>query len=194
MNHDNTTGTVDLISKYSMSTINTYWQSDDTLATGGGKGTGQVGAYCNSDLREWLNTTLYDGFASDIQNIMSYIYDLSLSEQQTVKSGNLTYCIDKNNISDKVKAPSLTELGISMAYAYSEGSIYPLFGNTINSMYNSLARCKDDTYNTYGWYWTRGRHGNNMNYAWYIDADGWAKEGYVNSQYHYRAIIRFGKK
>ena len=105
INHDNTSGTIDLISKYAVKT-NIAWNST---------------AFINSNVRKWLNGDMLGGFDSSIRDIMKYIkYD---------GSSSTTYKAD--SMQDKIKCPSIYELGFNTGgigqYYPPLGSPYPVF-------------------------------------------------------------------
>ncbi len=95
MNHDNTNNTFDLMSKYTVKDNVTF---------------GQNQYYNNaSSPRVWLNGDYYNGFSTDIKNHM---------QTMAVAWNNTT-------LNDKVKLPSVTELGLPTSTKYSlEGNIY----------------------------------------------------------------------
>ena len=102
VNYDSTTGTVDLFPKY--------------ILTNTGIGFGAGNYYKGSSLRTWLNGELYGGFVEEIKNAMKV---------QSIESGT-------DILNDKVKCPSLMELGLHFHINSSSkdkyGQIYPLFG------------------------------------------------------------------
>ena len=85
INHDGTEDTVDLWPKYA---LNSNGSNGDILFGGYG--------YCGSNIRALLNCTIYNGFSTQIRNAMQ------------VQSFS-----DSLLITDKVKIPSLMEVGLS---------------------------------------------------------------------------------
>ena len=137
INHDDTTGTVDLFPKYLLEdTVRPF--SDGTIY------------YKNSNLRTWLNTTFYDGFTEEVKNAI---------KTQSFPSNYET-------LNDKVKCPSITEIGsrdsLYEACTIEEGTIYPIFGNQ-QSRPNDLALYKHTNGNSNN-YWTRSRCIGNDNF------------------------------
>lgn len=138
-------------------------------------------------LRTWLNETLYNGFADEIKNVMKTQDFLAT-----------------NTISDKVKCPSLNELGCGDTSAYGsdyggkhhdiEGTLYPIFGDA-QSNPNKLAIMK--RYDSAAFtYWTRSRCTNGFSGVWMINTGGNCTVGDIawsSSIYGCVAIIRFGK-
>ena len=139
VNHDGTTGTVDLFPKYVL--------EDDTKTNGSSFDSFQFaysGDYSGSLVRQWLNNNIYSGFADEIKNAMKI-------------QGVVYYDYNRNynTLYDKVKLPSLEELGcragtfggingytdIKFAECTGkEGYIYPLFGSQQLSPNNSAVR------------------------------------------------------
>ena len=138
INHDNTTGTVDLFPKYII---------DNNVRAVKFHENSQY--YKKSDLRTYLNDTIYNGFTDEVKNAMKV---------QNFPSNGET-------LSDKVKCPSVDELGLnyrSNRNVIVEGTIYPIFGTqqlqsgtnslAIFELYNSASTNADCQY------WTRSRY------------------------------------
>ena len=148
MNHDGTTGTVDLFPKYLLENttrifdINTQYYKNSYLS-----------------LRTWLTTTFYNGFTTEVQNAIKV---------QSFPSNGET-------LNDKVKCPSLNEIGCRDSsvtpYCIEEGTIYPIFG-TQQLRPNNLAIYKYTSGNTMH-YWTRSRNTGNSHGVWYVDNSGY---------------------
>ena len=138
VDHDSASGTVDLFSKYIVKE-----STQINSAYGLNADPSKDGLY-----REWLNTNLYNGFATIVRTSL---------KDQVYKN------VNGKDASDKVKCPSATEVGcLGVAYANqyyhvdTDGSIYPLFGT--QQLYgNSLAIFKKINGSKCG-YWTRTRY------------------------------------
>ena len=145
VNHDGTTGTVDLFPKYLLE--NTGRVFDKTIHSQ---------YYDYSDLRTWITTTLYNGFTTEVQNAMKV---------QSFPSNGET-------LNDKVKCPSLDEVGCNYneRYCIVEGTIYPIFG-TQQLNPNNLAIYKHPNGGD-SFYWTRSRYTADIRCVWYINYDG----------------------
>ena len=147
VNHDNTNGTVDLVSKYAIAdgstdysfrnSKNGYKDSDDDV-----NWINRNDVYQNGYAREWLNNALLNGFSGDIKNAMRTM-DVECM-QWNCYDGNTRDFAQSMHLQDKVKIPSLTESGFDsglrssrftgvnkMDYSpinldnYKEGSLYP---------------------------------------------------------------------
>ena len=124
IDHDNTKGTVDIISKYSLTNKSNNWNFGSRTATGYNHP-----YYYASGIRESINNfRSYDGlfpsgFSAEIQNAIK-VQDVPCTLKESLNS----------NVYDKIKLPSLSELGLmgdrnkSITYSNNEGTIYPLFG------------------------------------------------------------------
>ena len=174
VNHDNTDGTVDLVSKY---ILIDYTYTDVT--------------YANSRVRRLLNDSsydcIYDGFSSTIKNAIA---------QQAVYSYYST-------IYDMVKCPSINELGCNWtAGGHSicgpaEGTIYPLFGNTQRYPNPNAIRKLDANSSEGSVYWTRSRNNTYTNIVCCIQSAGAGLGDYNGDyikEYGVIGIIRFAKK
>lgn len=163
-NHDDTENTVDIMSMTQLN--NMYFHSSTS---------GNV--YKDSAMRTWLVDTFFYMFSADIQN---------LSKTMNVS----TYT---GNTSDKVKLPSLTEIGGNYFsfYAGNEGNRYPVFPlKNDNKCIDALIPA--------------GSYGNSTRYALrtiqkntnsicYEDSSGQVKDGSAAGTYAYGAvaILRF---
>ena len=111
VNHDDTVGTVDLWPKYFLENKGRLLTISDPYRA----------YYEKSSIRQWLNADLLNGFTDEVQNAMVIsIFKAGLVELQ-----------------DKVKCPSLTEIGANRTeyniyddFVNASGTIYPLFGST----------------------------------------------------------------
>ena len=150
-NHDNTSGTVDLISKNLIqdSTIGAYTTNSGYW--------GSSNAYTHSYIRQWLTSTFIMGFSTAVQKA------LKVMEVGTDLSSNSNITI----LNDKVKLLSMIELGISkynepnLPSNYgSEGETYPIFEAGVGD----TAKTKRIKYGSTGSvackYWTRTRDTN----------------------------------
>ena len=118
INHDGTSGTVDLFSKYAIGGISLvngnsgYTTAEKEMNFGYDSGN----YYYSSYVRTRLNNEVYAGFTSSVQN--------------AIKSQN--FPSNGNTLSDKVKCPSVSELGLRgdgiAEHTREEGTIYPIFG------------------------------------------------------------------
>ena len=164
VNHDGTKGTVDL---FPVEVLKTDMQFDPVSQL-----------YGISDLRSWLNGKFYNGFSDEVRDAITY--------QQTLSNGEI--------LLDKVKCPSLTELGINCnRYLIKEGSIYPIFGNKTKCDANELSIFKDKNKNSTR-YWTRSRNTNYSTGVWGVYYNGYCNAtGYYCNSYAVVACIRFKK-
>lgn len=144
VNHDSTTGTVDLFPKYTLANDTRVFDNSTQI-------------YANSSLRTYLTGTVYNGFTSEVQSALKV---------QNFPSNGIT-------LSDKVKCPSLNEVGCNKgyeSYVIAEGTIYPIFG-TQQLRPNNLAIYKTPAGNTC-WYWTRSRYTGNSYSVWSVSYNG----------------------
>lgn len=162
VNHDSTEGTVDL---FPAKVLKTDMQFDTTSQL-----------YSLSDLRYWLNDEFYNGFTEEIRN--------AIVDQQILSNGEI--------LEDKVKCPSLTELGISYDYLINEGSMYPIFGDEIKYGVNISSIFKDKNGNSMR-YWTRSRRTNYSYYVWFVNNNGYCLYNNCNYSGAVVACIRFKK-
>ena len=140
MNHDNTNNTFDLMSKYTVKDNVTF---------------GQNQYYNNaSSPRVWLNGDYYNGFSTDIKNHM---------QTMAVAWNNTT-------LNDKVKLPSVTELGFAGASTSwnIEGAPYYINLNPRKVIANIQPYC-----------WTRTTLLYAANYLWAMQTSG------LNGLYYY---------
>ena len=165
MNHDGTTGTVDLFPKYLLENITRVFDNNTQY-------------YKNSSLRTWLTTTFYNGFTTEVQNAIKV---------QSFPSNGET-------LNDKVKCPSLNEVGcnkIYESYVIAEGTIYPIFG-TQQLRPNNLAIYKCTSGDTMN-YWTRSRYTDNSSGVWIVNYDGYCSSHNFHNSIAVVACIRFKK-
>ena len=194
LNHDNTSGTVDLISKYVM-----YDSSTIIINNTSGSSRkyhmyfGDNIGYEKSLIRTHFNDRYYNSFANEIKEL--------------IKTQN-TACNISEVYQDKVKLPSLTELGCRVSYkqytsgshgynlidsvsdSYSEGTVYPLFdiGQTGPNQNAIGMKSNGTAVNSY----TRSQHiDHNTIYA--ISSSGVASLSVppTDTTTYPRAIIRF---
>lgn len=109
VNHDNTSGTVDLISRYTLLQNTTTYSSTGTSY------------YDDSTLRKYLNDTIYNSFADKIKTAMSQITTSYYRSNEW------------KTLQEHIKIPSLYELGFNdqnstiRPYHQLEGNKYPIF-------------------------------------------------------------------
>ena len=135
-------GTIDLFPKYILSTEK-YVQTNVIFNSANNSD------YAASNLRSWLNNTIYNGFTEDVKNAMKI--------QAVISNGTILH--------DKVKCPSATELGIvsddypivteGTTYPFGKGSYWTRIYYTVN-----MGACS---------YWTRSKRDNN--FAYYITSN-----------------------
>ena len=135
INHDGAFGTVDLFPKYLIASHAMVYNYN----------TNGIPYYTKSELRSDLNGNYYSGFADNIQDKIMY----------------QIYTTDDSTICDKIKCPSLNEVGLNYDYSRVEGSMYPIFGDSVLAT-NALAiykYCETDsnTNPSNTMYWTRSR-------------------------------------
>ena len=175
VNHDDTVGTVDLISK------NLIQDSTDD-AYGGKFGVSQN--YFWSKLYKWLNNVFINGFSIAIQN--------------SLKTMNVKTDIDGSieSTQDKIKLLSMNELGLTNSdWKYvpntAEGTMYPIFESG-NSDSAKAKRKKYKSDGGTGWYWTRSRIVGGSNYVCCADSNGsYSFSYYTNATGGVVAAIRF---
>ena len=165
VNHDGAYGTVDLFPKYVLQNTARAFSSNNNV-------------YKNSSLRTWLNGDFYNGFTNEIKNAMKV---------QSFPSNGET-------LSDKVKCPSLNEVGcrdasVAAPYCLEEGTIYPIFG-TQQLRPNNLS-IYTLTNGTTIYYWTRSRDTVAGNGVWGVNFGGGCNGSYCNGSYYVVACIRF---
>ena len=163
VNHDGTSGTVDLFSKTTLN--NTDLQFSTTSSY-----------YKGSNLDNYLESTVYNGFAADIKNSLNLM---------NVVSNNET-------IQRHVVAPSLRELGNSYTdYALEEGTMYPIFSPACDPNSKSIFK-NPRGYNVY--YWTRSRYTNYSSTVYRVNYDGYANYNSYDASYSVVARLRFAAK
>ena len=172
VNHDGTSGTVDLVAKNMI--------QDSTTKAYGGKWGGNNNRYESSPIRNWLTETYITGFSTTIQNAL---------KTMDVK-------ITGGTLQDKIKLLSMAEVGLTQSdweYApnVSEGTIYPIFERGTGSTAESK-RTKYTANGGYGWYWTRSRIETNSTNVCYITSSGsYAAEPYTTTSGGIVPVIRF---
>ena len=137
--------------------------------------------YNTSIVRSYLVNTIYKAFSDDIKNIL---------KDQTIY---YTYN-DETYITDKIKCPSLHEVGLTYNYLEGDhGTIYPIFGDAlIFEGPNKLSGREDG--NTKGntrYYWTRTSYSVSSNYVWVVRPDCTCTYNVVYANSGVIAIIRF---
>lgn len=164
VNHDGTTGTVDLFPVCFLNEDRIKFDSSSQN-------------YGSSDLRSWLNCEFYDGFTDEVKEAMV--------KQTFMSNGEI--------LKDKVKCPSLVELGLGLrcdGRSIDEGSMYPIFGDAIiRPNKAAIYKAKDDG-ETYS-YHTRSRYIGNSNYVWNVGNNGYCGSDYYSYSYYVVACIRF---
>lgn len=139
VNHDGINGTVDLVAEHLL-------QSKDNPIHLESYGNSNI--YQFSDIRTWLNEVFIEGFTEEIKRLLKPIEVIT----EIYGSPNTTI--------DKVKLPSMTELGItshnvSLLPEVDEGSMYPIFDKGISNVSNKKRiKCGRDEETT-EWWWTR---------------------------------------
>ena len=170
INHDGTSGTVDLFPKYTLTSSSTTF------------GGSQI--YANSSVRTWLNGTVLGGFTAEVQNAMKV---------QNFPSNGTT-------LSDKIKCPSLDEVGCHNVssirsdyggdYVITEGTIYPIFGAQQLRPNNSAIYSRPNNGGV-TYYWTRSRDTNSSSSVWFVYNNGYCSYDYYSHSYYVVACIRF---
>lgn len=128
VNHDNTEGTVDLVSKYALYSKVPFCDYNNPTY------------YYGSILREYLNNEFKSGFTD---TVLRNLTPISIE------------CNDDNTVTDLVKCPSTAEVGITKAIDGEYpggGSIYPVFSDVTLALNTKTAKSYDGTALTY---WTR---------------------------------------
>ena len=150
INHDGTSGTIDLMANNCLSMAD-YNNTDSDLCN-----------YKTSGLREYLNEKFYDGFSTRMKSIMI--------DTECGYNGEILH--------DKVKIPSLSEFGYALTdYDTASGNYYPIFNTSdknsyVRKMFNYVAK-PYWTRNTYN-----GSEGYTA--AVYIGSDGSVLIDYFN--------------
>ena len=115
INHDSTSGTVDLISRYILGYNYENGKSINFTEDG-------LPSYSVSNCRTWFNNNFYNAFSDSIKQIMQKL--------------------DNDGSTDYIRMPSATEFGLNsdgITNVKSSGTVYPIFGNTSSQSKNSLA-------------------------------------------------------
>ena len=188
INQKGSANTVDLFSRYTLTNDRIRF---DTVSPG---------SYENSYLRTWLNSTIYNGFSDNIKN--------AIADSPIRSRGASGVMINEQRceiIYDKVKAPSLQEVGcgadanaFDWSY-YGTGIIYPIFGSSQKGGGNSLAAYTSPKGAAMG-YWTRDCRNYNGAYNAAIVTSSFANQRWMDSGDYYHAdasavgVIRFCKK
>ena len=171
VNHDDTTGTVDLVSK------NLIQDSAYTICGGPIGGTNVNPTYQDSTIRNWLTNTYITGFSTNIKNAL---------KTMDVRIQDMDY--DMSTLQDKIKMVSVQEIGLDddctdedIDVWKDEGTIYPIFTyGTSTEANNKRIRNKKD--GTAGAYFTRsGFHSTSSSGVSYgVLSDG----SYARSAWH----------
>lgn len=121
--------------------------------------------YSTSTIREYLNSTVLNGFSQKIQNAIT-TPDLQCHDYKTEKTLN-----------DKIWLPSYREMGYSDSqYAPVEGSAFKYYEGADDSK-----RIKKFNNKAVYW-WMRTPYTNgDLEYAWYVRSDGGSSRGSVTS-------------
>ena len=160
-NHDNTNGTVDLISK-NLICDSTKIAYDENF------GPSQI--YRSSLLRRWLTGAYINGFSTDVQNV------LKTMDVVTDENGDIV------TTRDKIKLLSMNEVGFNSSYwdyisTTAEGTIYPIF--EIGDVDSARAkRVKYGADGSINWYWTRSRYTGSSSDVCGVDSSGSYGIGY----------------
>ena len=179
VNHDSTSGTVDLISKTTLTNDKTQFNINGLI-------------YKSSTLDTYLESTVYNGFSASIKNALnnmsvpsytgsSYDYDDSTKV--------VTSIIERHVI-----APSLIEVGdvvvIANNNALIEGNIYPIFGSAVINNSKSVFNDPNGTARTY---WTRTAVINTYSDIWCKNTYGTQFGSDSDNNWYVVARIRFAK-
>ena len=167
INHDGTSGTVDLFSKYLLGSKSHYKTNNNSY-------------YIESDLDNYLELDVYSGFATEVRNALN---------NMTVELYNNT------TIQRHIVAPSLLEVGNDCTdniYQSYSGTLYPIFSPACNPNPKSIFSMPDGSQNDQ--YWTRTRY--DYANVCIIDYKGECSDWGCDSSYmaHVVARIRFTKK
>ena len=164
VNHDGTSGTVDLFSKTTL-TNGTIIQFSTSS---------QI--YKNSNLDNYLESTVYNGFATEVKNALN-LMDVE-SNRETIQR--------------HIVAPSLTEVGNSYPNdVIQEGAIYPIFSPACNPNPKSIFIRPNGNGVAY---WTRSRYTNFSRGVWRVGSGGDAYSDYYDGSTYVVARIRFAAK
>ena len=138
--------------------------------------TSHSNTYNNSDLDNYLESTVYNAFASEVKNAL-----------------NNMNVVSNEVIQRHIVAPSLAELGIiSSDYTIEEGIIYPIFSPASNYNSKSIFNMPDTGYPPIR-YWTRSKRTYNNSDVWAVYDDGSRSDYHCNNTCALVARIRFAK-
>ena len=176
VNHDNTEGTVDLVSRYIVNSIVTDFANNNTVYD-------YKALYANSYMRYYLNYTFLNGFTDDVKLCMAAMKTKSYLYYQSDNNRAITY--------DPVRLASWKELKSNSSDEKLDDESYPLFVNddlragkdSNGASYEHLLRA----YNYSNWY---SAVCNN-----YVYEDGNYHGGGTDTtigKYAIRPFIRFG--
>ena len=174
VNHDNTNGTVDIMSHYSLHLMEF----------------GSSPNYEKSSVREWLLTEYLSAFPSKVQNCMNTMRVVYYNAKGSSSSAKWIY------LPDKVKLLSCTELsGISVSnYDFvSEGTAYEAFGTPVSWRTASPQRYRNHaTVGSYYSIWTRTDSNNSGNYyKMFVKSSGQGDKGSCSSTRCILPVMRF---
>lgn len=183
-NHDNTVGTVDLMSRQVICD-----ETGQVYTTDGGVWDPDSQIYEDSTVRKWLNNSFITGFSTNIRNALK-VMEVSTDVKGTIKVTN-----------DKIKLPSMKEVGLDTALFISEylppkvkyeGTMYPAFESGDGDSAKAK-RIKYDVAGKYGkGYWTRTYGTDSSGYVFYVNFQGGNGRTFYNeSDLGMSPIIRF---
>ena len=173
VNHDGTSGTVDLFSKTTLTNdfLMTYYNTNSSI-------------YKDGDLNRYLESTVYNGFVAEVKN--------TLNNMNVASNGEI--------LQRHVVAPSITEMGNNLGrwqhMVLEEGNIYPIFSPACNPNPKNIFKTPNGNGADY---WIRTRYGNdetdNYHYAaCCIYSNGSADNFNIhNTSCYVIARIRFAK-
>ena len=167
VNHDGTSGTVDLFGKYVLNNNDFSIQYNTVYSS----------VYKGSNLDNYLESTVYNGFTTEVKN--------ALNNMNVVSNGE--------TLQRHVVAPSLREVGNNYPdHVLEEGTIYPIFSPASNP--NSKSIFKRPSENGYTWYWTRSRFTGYSGDVWRVLGNGSAGNCTYDIGNHVVARLRFAVK
>ena len=147
VNHDGTTGTVDIMAHTQV--------GNQQFST-----SSQV--YSSSNIRTWINGTYFNAFSESIRNAAK-----TMAVVTNTSSGNTT-------TNDKVKLLSAAEIGMTHTYAPTgEGSLYT--GVFTPGAYNEYITDRWRAAGSYGnanYYWLRSRYSYSTANVWIVGSYG----------------------
>ena len=163
VNHDGTTGTVDIMAHTQVG--NQQFSSSSQI-------------YSSSNIRTWINGTYFNAFSNDIQN--------ASKAMSVVTDGSST-------VNDKVKLLSATEMGITGSYVPTgEGSLYTgVFTPGDRTSYITNRWRGPGSYGNSSYLWLRSRGTNNTNYVWRVRSDGYCNNYFYTNTYGVLPVLRF---